>query len=51
MIISLLTDIPTKLPASEAEKRFIQEVQESHEKVRDYLRYKRLKWAPSKKIK
>jgi hypothetical protein len=33
--------------ALEVKKRFVQRVQESHEKIRDYFKFKRLKWMPS----
>lgn len=32
---------------SEVKRRFTQKVQESHEKIRDYFRFKKLKWMPS----
>ena len=47
--MSMLSDLPIKLLTSETEKRFIQKVQESHEKIRDYLKFKKLKWIPSNK--
>jgi len=46
----LLSDTSVEPLSYPVEIRFIQKVQEEREKCRDYLKYKKLKWVPSKGV-